>query len=436
MADSSTDTKPTAGRSTPQRTIFALPGNTERGKENRMFKGSARVVFLAAAIAVFAAAAEAQTVQLGSTSSVTLKGFISATFFGQDQNFTFGNGQNAEFPVPPETKTDRWFYGGDVRNTRLTLAFAGPTVTGDWKVNATAEADFFGGFNGTGAFSGQQPSPRLRLAFVDFTNGSTTIRMGQQWSPLFGNVPVSLSHIAFPLGYGSAGDVGWRFPGIFLYQNLTAKGAPLNADLQFAIMSGSWTAPPGTTIDQNNAGNAGTPQFELRFNLGGKSDQMSWSTYIVGHYDQKDLTGAGASAKNDTLNGDAFELGAKFQYGGFMIQGNAYTGHSVGQQFAAITQFGKIQSSGGWLQAGYDFTKNWGLFGFWGMDDPKDKDVLAPTGSPGSARLKNEMYAAMLRWHGGPLGFGLEWMEDKLTSGVDRTKTRGTQVALSALYSF
>jgi len=409
-----------------------------------MFKGSTRVVLLAAAVALFAAAiAGAQTVQVGSNASITFHGFISATFFGQDQNFTFGNGQNAEFPVPPETKVDRWFYGGDVRNTRLSMVFDGPKVAGDWKVNATLEADFFGGNpQPPSAFSGQQPNPRLRLAFIDFTNGSTTLRLGQQWSPLFGNVPVSLSHIAFPLGYGAAGDIGWRFPGIFLYQNLTAKGAPVAMDLQFAIMSGSWTAPAGTTTESfntaGNAGSSGTPQFELRFNAGGKSGGTTWSAYAVGHLDQKDLSGAGAvqTADKPMVNGTAVEIGAKFQIGGFLIQGNGYTGHSIGQQFGAITQFGKIQSEGGWLQAGYDFTKNWGMFGFWGMDDPKDSDVLAALGAPGTARLRNEMLAAMLRWHAGPFNLGVEWLYDKLKSGATPIETKGNQVSMSALYTF
>lgn len=402
-----------------------------------MLKRSTRVAFLFAAIAVFATAiAGAQTVQVGAGSSITFKGFINATFFGQDQQFSFGNGQNAEFPVAPESKgNDRWFYGGDVRNTRLTMAFDGPKVSGDWKVNATLEADFFGGNNGTGAFSGQQPNPRLRLAFIDFTNGSTTIRIGQQWSPMFGNVAVSTSHIAFPLGYGSAGDVGWRYPGIFVYQNLTPKGAPVNADVQLAIMSGNWTAPPGSTIDNTTAGNAGTPQIELRANVGGKSGDLAWSAYVVGHVDQKDLSGAGASTPNDKLNGTGVEVGAKLQFGGLLVQGNGYTGHALGQQFAAITQFGRIQSEGGWIQVGYDFTKNWGFFGFWGMDDPKDGDVLAAI-TTGTPRLKNEMYAAMLRWRGGPFSLGLEWLYDKLTTGPAPAKTRGRQVSLSALYTF
>lgn len=392
------------------------------------------LVFVATMTILLAAAAlPAQTVQVGSNSSITIHGFIDATAFAQDQNFSFGNGQNAEFPKPPEATTDRWFGGGDVRNTRLTLAFDGPKVAGEFKVAGTVEADFFGGNNGTGAFSGQQPNPRLRLGFVDFTNGSTTIRIGQQWSPLFGNVAVSTSHIAFPLGYGSAGDVGWRFPGIFFYQTLTPKGAAVNMDLQLAIMSGSWDGP-GSNTDFGNAGNAGTPQYELRFNLGGKSGDTSWSAYAVGHYDQKDLSGANASTSNDKLNGTALELGAKFQISGFLIQANAYTGHSIGQQFGAITQFGKIQSEGGWAQAGYEFPGGWGIYGFYGMDDPKDGDVIAAiTTSP---RLKNEMYVGMLRWHSGPLAVGLEWMHDKLTTGPTPVKTKANQVALSALYSF
>jgi hypothetical protein len=407
-----------------------------------MFKASTRVVLLFCAFAVLTAAvASAQTVQVGAGSTITFKGFISATMFAQDQNFTFGNGQNAEFPVPPETSVDRWFYGGDVRNTRLTMAFDGPKVAGDWKVNATLEMDFFGGNpQPPSAFTGQQPNPRLRLAFIDFTNGSTTIRLGQQWSPMFGNVAVSLSHIAFPLGYGAAGDVGWRFPGIFVYQNLTPKGAPINADLQLAVMAGSWTAPAGVTTETfgtaGNAGASGTPQVELRANVGGKSGDMSWSAYGVGHVDQKDLSGAGASKSNDKLNGTAVEVGAKFQIVGFMIQGNAYTGHAIGQQFGALTQFGRIQSEGGWAQVGYDFTKNWGVFGFWGMDDPKDGDVLAPTGSPTTARLKNVMYAGMLRWKAGPFGLGLEYMHDKLTTGATKIETKANQWALSALYTF
>ena len=407
-------------------------------------KGRARFTIAAvgAALALGASGASAQTVSLGPNASLTFKGFISATAFAQDQNFAFGNGQNAEYTIPPETTVDRWFGGGDIRNTRLTMVFDGPKVIGSFKVAGQIEMDFFGGDNGTGAFSWSQPIPRLRMGFVDLTNGSTTIRMGQYWSPLFGNTAASLAHIAFPLGYGSAGDIGWRFPGIFVYQQLTPKDAPVNAEAQFAVMSGSWNcdAPFTTTcandnIDARAAGNASWPQFEARFNVGGKQGDFSWSGYVVGHIDEKDLSNAGASAPNDKLTGSAVEIGAKFGFGPFSLQGNGYTGHSIGQNFGMITQFGKIQGTGGWAQAGFDFTKNWGVFAFWGIDDPKDSDVIASKNN----RLRNEMFAGMLRFRSGPIQLGFEYMHDKLrtsttTGGI--ANTAGRQLALSALYTF
>jgi hypothetical protein len=379
-------------------------------------------------------AAPAQTISVGKDMSIVFRGFISATAFAQDQNFQFGNGQNAEWPETPETTVDRWFGGADVRNTRLGLVFNGPRLGTDWRVNATFEMDFFGGNNGTGAFAGQQPVPRLRLAYAELTNGSTTIQVGQQWAPLWGNLPVSVTHLSFPLGWASGGLIGWRYPGIFVGQKLTGSDAPVNMDLQLAVMSGNWNGPESTT-DFETAGNATWPQVELRYNVGGKiAEGMTWSGYVVGHLDEKDLSGAGESAPNDKLTGSAVEIGAKFQLGSVLVQGNAYSGHSIGQQFATINQFGKIQSDGGWVQVGWDFTPNWGIYGFWGTDNPKDSDALAAFGD--AARLKNVMYAGMLRWKCGPFSAGVEYLHSRLTSGFDQVETTGQQLSLSALFNF
>lgn len=411
----------------------------DAGRKGQSMRSKVRLTVVVVSTLLSAAVVSAQVVQIGKDMSLTFKGFISATAFAQNQNFAFGNGQNAEYPLGATCKVDCWFGGGDIRNTRLTLVFEGPKVVGDWRVGGTVEMDFFGGFNGTGAFSGQQPDPRLRLGFVDFGNGSTTIRLGQQWAPLFANTAVSLSHIAFPLGYGSAGDIGWRFPGLFVYQKLTPKDAPVNAELQAAVMSGSWNGPNCDTtnncVNDLSAGNASWPQFELRANFGGKAgDNGTWSFYVVGHVDEKDLSGPGSSTPNDKLTGSAVEIGAKFQIGPVLLQGNGYTGRSIGQQFGMISQFGKIQGQGGWAQLGFDFTKNWSLFGFWGIDDPKNADVLKAVGAAG--RMQNMMYAGLVRWKSGPLALGFEYMYDQLKTGALEVKSHGTQLALSALYNF
>ena len=418
-----------------------------------------RISLVAACALLFATMASAQTtIQLGGKSTLTIKGFISATMFMQDQQFTFGNGQNAEWPTPPKCTVDCWFLGGDVRNTRLTLAFDGPKVASDWKVGGVLELDFFGGFNGTGSFAGQQPTPRLRLGIAEISNGSTTLQIGQQWSPLFSPVarvmpgsappssPVSLSHIAFPLGYGSAGAIGWRFPGVFLYQVLTPKDSAVNAEAELAVMQNSWSIP-GSTVDNTTAGQAGGPQYELRFNLGGKVGTMgNWSAYVVGHYDNKDLSGIAASGPHDKISGTAYEAGARFQAGPVMVQSNYYRGNSIGQSFGAISQFqngiaaglphrDKIASSGFWGQVGVDFTPNWIIFGFYGFDDPHYNDLKA---LGAAARDKNTTYAGMLRWRTGPYALGFEYMHSKLLSGVSaiKTETTGQQLALSALFNF
>lgn len=372
--------------------------------------------------------ASAQNVQ-GGGEGISIHGFIDATAFLQNQNFIFGNGQNAEFPNPPESRTDRWFLDGDVRNTRLTFGFAGPKLGSGTKVNATLEADFFGGFNGATAFSNAQATPRLRQAFVDLVRGKTTIRLGQAWSPLMGltNIPVSYSHMAFPLGYGATGLVGWRFPGIYVYHDLTT-GQPVNTKFTLGVFRGTWSGP-GDNVNSGSAGPASTlPQVEARFDWTAKN----WTTYVVGHVDKKDLSGAGAKSANDSLTGWAAEFGGKVTSGAFMFQGNIYTGKAIGQQFGQITQFGDIKSWGLWGQAGYNFNKNWSGYLFVGYEKPKKADVLAAK----ATRIKDEMFAPSIMYNMGPYGFNLEWLHNRVTTGATEVKTKGDQLAASVIYKF
>ena len=209
---------------------------------------------------------------------LTIRGILSATLFLQDARFGLGNGQQAEFVTQ---ELEGWWHGGDVRNMRLTFDFRGPEVRPGWRVNANFEADLFGGFNGAGAFGDEQPLPRLRLAYADLTNGSTTLRVGQAWALTLGNIPVSTSHIGFPLGWGPGGFIGWRFPAIFFVQSLTPTTAGTRAQLQLAVMKGSWADEPAA--DQPSAGEAGWPQLEARLNLDGRAGAGTWGAYVVAH---------------------------------------------------------------------------------------------------------------------------------------------------------
>src|SRR6266566_8589519 len=168
-------------------------------------------------VSVFAFAAPAaaqqpagQVVRLGEGETLTISGFINATFFSDRGVFgQFGEGQNAEWAAAPAGQPggNQGFMDGDVRNTRINFTFNAGPVLGKWAPRGVIEADFFGAFNGVPPFGDEQPQLRGRLLYADLTNGRSTLRIGQYWSPLFAEVPVSLSHIAFPLGYGATGMI-------------------------------------------------------------------------------------------------------------------------------------------------------------------------------------------------------------------------------------
>jgi hypothetical protein len=382
----------------------------------------------------------AQNVTTGGKESLKFQGFLSTTFFAQNQTFAFGNGQSAEFVSSTNTQ-NQWFYGGDVRNTRLTMVFNGPDLTNDWKLGGVLEFDAFNDPSNTGAFGGQIWTPRVRLAYADLVHENITIRFGQAWDPLFGNVPVSLSHIAFPLGYGAAGDVGWRFPGIFFYYKFDSNSST-HVSLDAAVMAGSWANGPGATTSFTTAGNAGTPQFELRLNVENKfSDGGVLKAYVVGHYDQVNLAGIGADTTNN-LTGTAGELGASFSSNGFLVQGNVYTGKNVAHQFGNLTQFPGVNmdlsSTGGWAQVGYAFESGWGVYGYFGTESVNKDDAIALR----MPREKNNLYDIMVRYETGPFTIGVEYLGNHLTyltyplAGPTENTQNGTQIALSTLYKF
>src|SRR5882762_9501835 len=159
------------------------PGPAARGGRMR-----SRLLCWLAAVVVLPASALAQDVKTSQGINITFRGIVDATFFAQDADFGIGTGQRANYVL---VERPHWIHGGDARNTRLSVALAGPEVSKGWRGNATVELDFFGAFAGApSAFADEQPQPRLRLAYADLTNGRTTLRIGQDWDLLFGNVPV------------------------------------------------------------------------------------------------------------------------------------------------------------------------------------------------------------------------------------------------------
>jgi len=370
--------------------------------------------------------------------SVALHGFVSASAFTQNKSFTYGNGQNALFPLPGSRGS---LSGVDVRNTRFWLDFKGAEFANNWTGGGRIEMDFFGGFNGTGAYSQQQPTPRLRQAYMDLTrpDSGTTVRIGQQWDLMFpiDNSATSLAHIAFPLGYGS-GVIGWRFPGLVVMQDLNhgSPGAQWRFDL--GVFEGHWNGP-GNNVNYLTAGNADfRPQVEARLHVQDKN----WLAYFAAHYSRVDLRGVEGTAPTpiqSSVKSTGYEVGGQWKPGPWTFKGLVYTGNGLGEIFGAMSQFGDIKETGGYVQAGYSFTPNWSLYAFYAYSKPNADDVITWMGNGATGLLRNRQTALSLQYTAGAYDLSAEWVHDKLDStsdGVDRRTTTGNQLSFNALYRF
>jgi len=382
-----------------------------------------------------------QVVRLGEGETLTIGGFISATLFNDRGLFSsFGQGQNAEIAAAPANQPgpNRGIFDGDVRNTRLNFTFNAPAVLGKWAPRATIEADFFGAFNGVPPYGDEQPQFRVRHAFVDLSNGRTTLRIGQYWAPLFGEtaafIPVSLAHIAFPVGLG-ASMIGWRFPGVFLFHDLTPSTNPLKLQLEVAALKGSGPTAAGNARDSlNNIGigeASGLPQVEARVNAARRFAKVSWNGFVTYHIDWKDVNGTGVPGSNITNWG--VETGQYIAISSFTLHGSFYYGKGLGSQFGMINQFQpQIRGWGAWAQAGYDFTSHWSVWADYGIDQPDYARFNAETGGT-LARQLSHTGSALLRFRAGRYAAGLEYFRNvtRWNTGI----TSADQYALSALYT-
>lgn len=371
--------------------------------------------------------------------SVAFHGFIDATAFSQNRSFTFGNGQNAEYPIPGSTGN---LSGVDVRNTRFWFDLTGAKIAGNWTGGAHLEMDFFGGNNGTGGYSQEQPLPRLRQAYMVLDNPVTgsTIKIGQQWDLIFplDDLPDSLSHIAFPLGYGT-GIIGWRFPGIVYSQDLNHGSSGPQWRLDLGAFEGTWNGP-GSPINYVSAGNAGfRPQLEAKLHI---EMPKQWMLFAAAHYSQINLSGVGGTEPTPIKRqfaSDAYEVGGQWTPGPWVFKSVLYTGRGIPQIFGGLSQFADIRDKGGYVSGGYKFTPNWSANVFYSMSKPNSNDVILWLDHGSTGLLKNRQMAANVQYTVGDFAFALEWIHailNSTTNGENRTTTSGNQVNLSAMYKF
>ena len=283
---------------------------------------------------------------------------------------------------------------------------AADTSTNTWHASGTLEFDFFGGR----PFDANQPQgrvlnePRLRLAYLQFQKGNFRIVAGQDRMIISPLDPVSLSHVAAPLGATSGNLWGWQPQ---LRAELTHKIGSATTLFQIGVLRPQFadvrleTLPTTGSALDNTASGLGErttlPFYQARYSATIPMMGSKATFGAGGHYCRERI---GADREIDSwsfaydfsvplhsrvrLRGEGFIGSNLIPFQGGVLQGVAVLNPGGG----APIQFNKIGGAGGWGELIVKLTsdnRNVMYFGG-GTDDPKDSNLL-----PGSGRSKNTL---------------------------------------------
>ena len=373
-------------------------------------------------------------------------GFVSTTGYYQSTPDFLLNGQG---PLLALATNQSPTLGFDARQTRLNFAATGPEVLGGATPKGFVEMDFFG-LNSAGSYGEVSVLPRLRLAYAELNWGSTIVRVGQDWELLNAQVPLSLSHMAFPF-FGS-GFIAWREPGVGVTHNFSVGESKI--ELGGQILKSDWQNPYSFGLTTNNDKNLDAGQLS---GLPGVEARIKWTlntffVYVVGHWNRVGASHVGEMLNTvppDTVTGTAptrnfdvmaVKIGAKTKFSGITLAGEVYSGKNLGPLLGNLLQFpiqNDIHEVGGWFQAGYDFTDKVSAFALYSTSVPKSSDAATANAAAAGAKeplLSNALEGLLVQYKDGAFAVGPEifFVRTELASGVVNNR----QYALSANYAF
>ncbi len=412
-----------------------------------------RKTLVAALLVCFAASARAEEAK-PSPFTFALHGFVSMSAYAQDGALGLSEGQQSLFATTPRFTGDKLSTGFDVRQSRFNFSVKGPQVFGGATPSAVLELDFMQGF-GAGAYGNVSLLNRMRLAYSELNWGNNRLAFGQLNDLMFAQAPYSLSHIAFPLGF-ETGNVGWRRPGFWGFHTMPIEDMKLEFaweigrsqwnDAATAIGANLYNAPDNIS----DAEASGLPAFEGRLTLTGKY----FTVWGAGHWNRVDLNGVNSVGGNkaDVVAGGG---GLKITLDPVTLAGCGFYGKNTGPlvgnlvQFspgaataeapAATTPFQDVKAWGFWGQLGVNLTKEFSLWGFYGMQKPDQAEAKLAR----FTRLQNNVGNVMAVYRDGGYAISAEWINFKTktttyTGGVASTPLDVTnnQYMVTANYFF
>lgn len=298
--------------------------------------------------------------------------------------------------------------GATLRQTRVTArAFAGGIGGGD--LTAELDVDFWGGqqpSNGGRTF----PLLRIRRAWAQMSWDRFQILAGQEAPPIVELNPSSLGSLGLS-SLSSSGNLWLWIPQIRFSGDLNGgQGARLALETTVLAPTGYVAQGPFVTAP-DVAEQSGRPYLQGRLRLHWNHHGTPGQVSLGGHL------GWLATAGDSLLTSKGVALMVQLPVGTrFELRGEAFTGQGLaGLGGGAIGQnLGlngvPVRTRGGWGQLLLKPGQGWELGASYGIDDPKDDDLITAT-----QRLKNQTLVGHIHWRFSPLVLGLEYKHIKTT---------------------
>jgi hypothetical protein len=329
----------------------------------------------------------------------------------------------------PDGTTKRAGSVGDTlftaRQSILGVQVSPKTLGSGWNASGLVEIDFFGSRPVDPTLQPQDRvfnQPRLRRAYLQLDKGDWRVVAGQDKMVLAPLDPISLSHVAVPLG-ATAGDLWAWLPQVrvenrhkFGKATLLVQGAVLRPSFGDPRLNDQ-SGVNGSAVDSTFSGfgeRGRQPFYQARVAWSHPLAGRTATFGVSGHYGREQVGAdkgidSSAEAVDVTLpifkylifRGEGFTGANLVPFEGGIDQGVAFT-PAAGLLPA---QFRKIRDAGGWTELISPVTPKDILYAGAGTDDPRDSDLM-----PGTTRSKNSfVWASYFRKLAPDVTAAVEW---------------------------
>jgi hypothetical protein len=288
--------------------------------------------------------------------------------------------------------------GATVRQSRLGLQVSAVRALGA-QVTGHFQFDFMGGQQPSAA-GRTSPLMRIRIASIRMDWTHVKLLIGQDWVLLAPQTPTSYAGMGVPL-FAFSGNLWSRSPQVRLSTETSGK---TRLGIQAAMLAPQQPLAQGLVSTQpDSAERSGRPTVQGRAYLAWGSGELASEIGVAGH------AGWLATGGDSLLQSKVVALDGRIALGPRLaISGEAFSGQALGGFSGGVAQnlgLGgvPVRTTGGWVQVDVRPRSGWQIGGGYGIDDPKDEDLLL------SGRVRNATYAAHLIYRpAGGLLFGVE----------------------------